>query len=150
MHPRNTVSEAASTAAAQRPTAPAAEKLLESFDNTFRAFEEQETLPRIVGACWMRMLWQAFRGEYPLPEDFARASEAVRSDELEKDYALIVKTRRDESTGHVGHGAAFGVRLIYCYKYALALGYSDVALRMAAALEPWNQIAADYDDHIGE
>jgi hypothetical protein len=143
---------AAATAAGapSRPTAPTAAQLQESFDNTFRAFETQDTLPRIVGACWMRMLWQAFRAEYPDPDDFTRADEPVRAAELQKDYELIASTRADEATGKVGHGAAFGVRLIYCYKYALALDYPAVAVRIAGTLEPWNQIAADYDDAIGE
>jgi hypothetical protein len=147
---KSVTATAAGAAAAPRPSAPTAEKLLESFDNTFRAFEEQETLPRIVGACWMRMLWQAFRTEYPDPEDFIRASEQVRSAELKKDYELIASTKADETSGKVGNGATFGVRLIYCYKYALALDYPAVAVRIAGTLEPWNQIAADYDDAIGE
>lgn len=123
---------------------------MESFDTTHRAFENLDTLPRIVGACWMRMLWQAFRTEYPDTDSFTRASEEVRAAELKKDYELIATTKADEASGKVGQGATFGVRMIYCYKYALALNYPDVAARIGLALEPWNQIAADYDDAIGD
>lgn len=133
---------------AQVPIAPSAAQLAAAFEKTFRAFEAQDDMPKIVGACWMRMLWQDFNAEFPDVVAFARADAKVRFGELEKDWTLLQQTKTAEAAGRVGHGAAFGARLLYCYKYALALNYPDLAIRILDALEPWNRVAAEFDQAV--